>query len=294
METGKKPTVAMAVFCMVMAMVSITAGASLAKTIFPAIGAEATTSLRLTFAAIVLFAVFRPWRFVPKKHEWRNLVFYGATLGTMNLIFYMSIARIPLGIALALEFTGPLALALYQSRTRQDIIWVICAVVGILLLTPLNEASADLDTTGIILALVAGIFWALYIVAGKRLGNMGHGGVTVAWGMMFCAITVSPVMFTVADFSTFTPHILLLGLCIGVMSSAIPYSLEIMALKTLPSKTFSILTSLEPAVGAVAGLVFLGEKLEFVHIIAIGFVVLASSGSTFFESRKKPLPELAN
>lgn len=287
-------SISLAVFCMVMAMVSITAGASLAKTLFPVIGAEATTALRLGFAAAVLFLVFRPWRFVPTRAEWKTIAFYGASLGTMNLLFYMSIARLPLGIALALEFTGPLTVALLASRSAKDIIWVCCAVFGILLLLPISEASAHLDPLGVFYALLAGIFWALYIIAGKKAGQSKRGGVTVAWGILISASVVAPVAVLVSDGTGITQSILWLALGVAVLSSAIPYSLEIVALKRLPSETFSILTSLEPAVGAVSGFIFLAERLSLVHLVAIGLIVLASSGSTYFASRKKPVPELAN
>lgn len=286
--------ISLAVVCMVLAMVSITAGASLAKSIFPVIGAQATTALRLGFGAAVLFVVFRPWRYFPSRDEWKAIAFYGAALGTMNLVFYMAIARLPLGIALALQFTGPLTVALLGTRSFKDVIWVGCAVCGILLLLPISEASAHLDGLGVFYALLSGVFWALYIIAGKRAGAGSRGGVTVAWGMMVAAAVVAPVGVAMGDGAAMTSHILLLALGVAVLSSAIPYTLEIVALKRLPSKTFSILTSLEPAVGAVSGFIFLSERLSLVHLVAIALIVLASSGSTYFASRKKPVPELAN
>jgi inner membrane transporter RhtA len=288
-----------AVIFMLVAMVSITAGASLAKTIFPIIGAEITTALRLGFAAVMLSIVFCPWRHLPNKNQLRLLVFYGASLGLMNMIFYLSIARIPLGIALALEFTGPLAVALYATRHWQDVIWVAFAVAGIVLLLPFTEVSAHLDAEGIWLALLAGVFWAIYIVIGKRVAesrkeNNMRGGVTVAWGMMVAALVATPLgVMASGGEGVLSQNILIIALGVALLSSAIPYSLEMAALKALPTKTFGILTSMEPAVGALAGFLFLSERLTWLQMLAIGCIITASIGSTYFENRRKA-QQLAN
>ncbi len=279
-----------AVFYMILAMLSITGGASLAKTIFPAIGPEMTTVLRLSFAAVILSVVFRIWKWVPRRKQLKPIMFYGVTLGLMNMLFYLSIARIPLGIALALEFTGPLAVALYGTRNWRDLIWLAFAMAGIVLLLPVTEVSAQLDPVGIALALFAGVFWALYIFAGKYAGASGHdhgmhSGITVAWGMSVAALVAMPIGFAAGSGGAITGHIALLALGVALLSSAIPYSLEMVALKKLPAKTYGILTSIEPAIGVLSGFVFLSERISGLQLLAIGCIMIASVGSTYCVNR---------
>jgi len=276
-----------AVFYLVLAMVSITSGASLAKSIFPAIGPEMTTVLRLSFAAIILSVVFRTWKWVPRRKQLKPFILYGASLGLMNMLFYLAIARIPLGIAIALEFTGPLAVALYGTRHWRDLIWVACAVAGIGLLLPVNAASAQLDPIGVALALLAGVFWALYIFAGKYAGASGHdhgmhSGITVAWGMSVAALISIPFgCIATGGVGQIDGHIILLATGVALLSSAIPYSLEMAALKKLPTRTYGILTSMEPAVGALSGFLFLSEHLAGLQLLAIACIMVASIGSTY-------------
>lgn len=224
---------------------------------------------------------------MPKGREWRVLLAYGVAMGAMNTLFYMSIARIPLGVALALEFTGPLAVALLGSRSKQDLLWVACALGGILLLIPRAGAAMALDPLGIVLALSAGVFWAMYILVGKHAGVHMHGGRTVAWGMLFASILALPVAVGASDGTGITFYILLLALGVAILSSAIPYSLEIIALKHLPSKTFSILTSLEPSIGALAAYLFIAERLTMEQLLAIGLILVASAGSSYFATRQQ-------
>lgn len=286
------------VMCMILSMVSITTGATLAKIVFPVIGPELTTLLRLGLAAAVLAVLFRPWRHHPSRKELMCILPYGATLGAMNLLFYFSIARIPLGIALALEFMGPLAVALYGMRQRQDLAWVLFAVTGVALLLPITDLSANVDPLGGALALGAGVFWGAYILTGRRLALIGkengmRGGVMVAWGMLSAALAVAPVGLIAGNVAQMDARLWMQVFGVAVLSSAIPYSLEMVALKQLPTKIFGILTSLEPVIGAVSGFLFLSEHLSAMQALAIGLIVIASAGSTYAESRRKYVEAVA-
>ncbi|GAA6186868.1 DMT family transporter [Aliiglaciecola sp. NS0011-25] len=270
-----------AIGCVLLAMVTIQSGASLAKQLFPIVGPEGTTALRLGFAAAILWLVFRPWRSLPHGHEWRSIVVYGLCLGGMNILFYLAIERIPLGIAVALEFTGPLAVALFSSKQKSDLLWVACAIAGIVLLMPDLSSTEGLDLVGALMALGAGGCWAGYILFGTRSGKQVSGGVTVALGMTVAAIMLFPVGAVTQGLALFSWEVLPLGLLVGVLSSALPYSLEMVALRNMPTQAFSVLMSLEPAIAALAGLAILSEHLSLIQWAAIALVIVASIGSSF-------------
>jgi inner membrane transporter RhtA len=276
---GHPLPVLLPVGALLLAMVLITSGASLAKSLFPVVGAEGTTALRLAIAAIILAIFLRPWRVRLTAANWRPLLVYGLSMGGMNLLFYMSLTTIPLGIAIALEFIGPLAVAMMSSRRKRDFLWVAVAAAGLLMLLPMDGSTAGLDPRGVALALGAGVFWGLYILAGKRAGR-DHGAAAASVGMIVAAIAVLPVGVAHAGAALLTPSVLLLGLGVAVLSSALPYTLEMFGLRTLPTQTFGTLTSGEPAVGALVGLLLLGEALPLIHWIAVGTIVLASIGTT--------------
>ena len=263
---------------LLVAMLSIQSGAALAKSLFPLVGAEGTTALRLGLAALILCVLMRPWQARLSLKSCRSLLAYGLALGSMNLLFYMSLKSIPLGVAVALEFTGPLALALFSSRRLLDFVWVALAVFGLWLLLPSQHDATRLDPQGIALALGAGACWALYIIFGQKAGAE-HGTHTVALGTLIAALMVFPIGLWQTGGEMFAAELLPVAIAVAVLSSALPYSLEMIALTRLPARIFSILMSMEPAIAALSGLLFLGERLAWNQWLAIGAIILASAGA---------------
>ena len=269
----------------VLGMVSIQAGAAMAKRLFPAIGAEGATALRLILAAAILLIVFRPWRSPLDRKRLLWIGLYGATLGAMNLSFYLALNTVPLGIAVALELIGPLTLALLHSRHRIDLVWVALAAAGLAVLLPLTGAGA-IPWTGALLALTAGALWALYIVFGSKTGTEGHGQ-AVALGMLAAAIVGAPLGVIHAGSSLLAPGILAFGLAIAVLSSILPYTIELYAMNRLPTQTFGVLMSVEPAIAAVSGAIVLSERLSVMQWAGIVAVIAASAGSTLTGRAKR-------
>ena len=273
------------------AMISIQSGASLAKSLFPLVGAPGVTALRLALGTLILVVIFKPWRLRFAREQRLPLLFYGLALGAMNYLFYLSIQRIPLGIAVALEFTGPLAVALFGSRRPLDFVWVVLAVLGLWYLLPLGQDVAQVDLTGALLALGAGACWEVYILTGQRAGEE-HGPATVAMGSLIAAVIFVPLGMLQAPDTLFQWSLLPLGLAIAVLSTALPYSLEMIALTRMPTKTFGTLMSMEPALAALSGMVFLGETLTFTQTLALGAIILASMGSTLTMRRETQLKKV--
>ena len=261
------------------AMLSIQSGASLAKSLFPLVRAPGVTALRIVLGTAILVAIFKPWRLRFKKEQRLPLLFYGLSLGAMNYMFYLSIQTIPLGIAVALEFTGPLAVALFSSRRPVDFIWVVLAVLGLWFLLPLGQNVTEIDLTGAALALGAGACWAVYILTGQRAGEE-HGPATVALGSVIAAIVFVPIGMAQATASIWQWSVMPIGLAVAVLSTALPYSLEMIALTRLPTRIFGTLMSMEPALAAISGMVFLGETLTFTQTLALCSIIAASMGST--------------
>lgn len=275
----RKSSVWMPVAVILIAMMSIQSGASLAKSLFPLIGAPGVTALRIALGTLILVVVFKPWRLRFKKEQRLPLLFYGLALGGMNYMFYLSIQTIPLGIAVALEFTGPLAVALFSSRRPVDFIWVILAVLGLWFLLPLGQSVSQIDLTGAALALGAGACWAVYILTGQRAGEE-HGPATVALGSLIAAVIFVPIGMAQATDSIWQWSILPVGLAVAILSTALPYSLEMIALTRLPTRILGTLMSMEPALAAISGMMFLGETLTLVQTLALCSIIAASMGST--------------
>lgn len=279
------------ILVILIAMISIQSGASLAKSLFPLVGAPGVTALRLALGTFILVVIFKPWRLRFAREQRLPLLFYGLSLGAMNYLFYLSIQRIPLGVAVALEFTGPLAVALFGSRRPLDFVWVALAVLGLWFLLPLGQSVAQIDPIGALLALGAGACWAVYILTGQRAGEE-HGPATVAMGSLIAALVFVPMGMIQASDTLFQWGLLLPGLGIAILSTALPYSLEMVALTRMPSKTFGTLMSMEPALAALSGMVFLGETLTATQTLALGAIILASMGSTLTMRRETKIQKV--
>jgi len=275
------------VVLILIAMTSIQGGAALAKTLFPLVGAPGITALRLGLGTLILCAVFKPWRLRFQRNQLLPLIIYGLSLGGMNYIFYLSLRTVPLGIAVALEFTGPLTLALASSRRPLDFLWVALALFGLLFLLPLGQNITHVDPLGACLALCAGALWAVYILAGKRAGSQ-HGPATAAMGSLIGALIFVPMGLTFANSGSLTLSLIPIGVTLAILSSALPYSLEMVALTRMPARTFGTLMSLEPAMAALSGILFLGEILTFVQWLALLAIIVASAGSTMTMKPAKP------
>ncbi|MFC6223521.1 DMT family transporter [Hymenobacter artigasi] len=267
-----------AVPAVLLSIVSVQGGAAIAKGLFPVLGPAGTTSLRVGISALVLLLVVRPQLGRLSGAQWRAVVPYGLALGLMNLLFYFALARIPLGLAVTLEFVGPLGLALAGSRRWADAVWALLAAAGIALIAPWH--SQGIDLLGLAFALAAGGAWAVYIVLGQRTAAVLPGQQAVAIGMLFAALPVLPFGVASGSLLGLTPHLLLLGGLLALFSSVLPFSLEMQALRTLPTRTFSILMSLEPVAAAISGWLLLGERLLLGQWLAVGFIVVASLGAT--------------
>lgn len=266
-----------------LAIISVQSGAAIAKTLFPSIGAAGTASLRIGISALILMAVYRPNLTKLTKEQWKFVIPYGFCLGAMNLVFYFAIERIPIGLAVTLEFIGPLMVAVLGSKRAVDFLWVLLAAIGIALIAPWKTNGVDI--LGAALAVLAGIFWAAYIVLGGKISKRMDGNQAVATGMLIAACLVVPFGIFGDGLDGLTPKFLGMGIALALLSSAIPFTLEMKALGRLPARTFSILMSLEPAAAAICAFIFLQEYLSFNEILAVIFVVAASAGSTI-TSRK--------
>lgn len=253
-------------------------GTSFAKQLFPQVGSLGTTALRVGLSAVLMLVLWRPWRWALSRQDAVAIGKYGVALGFMNLLFYMSLRTIPFGIAVAIEFCGPLAVAMAASRRKIDFVWLGLAVLGLGLLLPLAPGAKPLDPAGVLYALAAAICWGAYIVFGKRVGHL-HAGQSVAWGLSVAALAVLPFGVWEAGSALLTPEILMFGLGVAAVSSAIPISLEMVALKRLPREAFGVMISMEPAVAAILGLFLLNEHLTVLQWTAIGATMLAAAGS---------------
>ncbi|HLX22936.1 MAG TPA: DMT family transporter [Usitatibacter sp.] len=257
-------------------IVSVQVGSALAKLLFGAVGPFGVVTLRLCFAAAVLMLWWRPSLRMSRR-AWTVVIGYGVILGAMNLCFYLALERIPLGIAVTIEFLGPLAVALFGSRRWLDIFWALLAAAGVVLLT---EGRGDLNLAGFLFALAAGTCWGLYILIGAALGRHTTGGNGLAVGMAAAALVALPFGAAESGAALFQPWVVAAGLGVALLSSVIPYSAELEALRKMPPRVFGILMSLEPAMAALIGLVVLHESLHWSQWLAVLCVVAASAGAT--------------
>jgi inner membrane transporter RhtA len=256
---------------------SVQWGAAAATTLFDEVGPAGAVMLRMAFAALVVAAIWRPRVRGHARAELRDAVLFGGALAAMNLSFYAALDRIPLGIAVTFEFVGPLGVAIAASRRPLDALWVALAAAGILLLSPVPGGS--LDALGMALALLAGCFWAAYIVLAVRVGRAFERGDGLAIAMVVgSAVLLAPGIASGGG-DLLDPGLLAVGFGVALLSSAIPYSLELEALRRLPQGVFGVLMSLEPAVAAIVGLVALDQGLAAREAVAIALVVAASAGA---------------
>lgn len=279
------------VLLLILVMVSIQSGAAIAKEWFSIVGVVEAAFLRISIASLILMAIFRPWKGKLKKSEYTAIFFYGSSLGGMNLLFYLALQRIPLGINVALEFLGPLTVALISSRHALDFLWAFLAIAGVTIISLQKFSPSALDPLGVVFALSAGGCWALYILFGKKAGTTIPGGKLVALGMFVAALVIFPLfLFFRENTPIFQFQVLKFAFIVAILSSAFPYTLEIFAIKALPLKIFGILMSLEPAIAAFSGMIFLKEELALFQWLAIACIISASIGCSLSirPNSKKP------
>lgn len=273
---------------MIFPIISVQLGAAVAKSLFDSLGPGGTVFLRIAFAALVLFLLVRPKLGGHDRAGYLVAGLFGLTLAGMNFSIYLAFDRIPLGVAVTLEFVGPLGVAVAGSRQLLDLLWVVLAAAGILLLAPLSVLGGmDLDPVGVAFALLAGCLWASYILLSARTGSAFPGGTGLVIALCVGTFVLFPFGIAGAGYALLDPKLLLAGFGVAMLSSAIPYSLELEALRKLPARVFGVLMSLDPAVAALAGLVVLGERLEMRAVAAIIFVTIAAAGASLFGWRDK-------
>jgi inner membrane transporter RhtA len=265
---------------LIAAMFVLQGGAAYAKNLFPLVGPEGGTTLRLVWASLLLSIAWRPWRQRFTSHQWFWLFVYGLSLGGMNLLIYKALNRIPLGVAVAVEFTGPLAVAVLGSRRLLDLLWVVLAIAGLALLMPWAAFGQPLDRIGLLYALMAGACWGIYIIAGQRVAHTASGGIVTAIGMTIALALALPFGIATAGSKLLGWEALRLAIIVSLLSSIIPYSLEIIALRSLPARTFGVLMALEPVVASIMGAIVLKEWLTGIQSGAMLLIIAASIGST--------------
>lgn len=262
---------------------SVQLGAAIAKSLFADLGPGGTVFLRISFAALVLALIWRPSIRGYARREYLVALIFGLTLAAMNCSLYLAINRIPLGVAVTLEFLGPLGVAVAGSRRALDLLWALLAATGVLLLAPLNVlGNTGLDPLGVAFALLAGCFWASYILLSARTGSVFPGGTGLVIALCVGTVVLAPIGIADGGYALLDPKLLLAGFGVAMLSSAIPYSLELEALRKLPARVFGVLMSLEPAVAALAGFAVLGERLGLKAIVAILLVTVAAAGASRF------------
>jgi inner membrane transporter RhtA len=268
----------------VAAMACFQIGAALAKGLFPAVGPQGAAALRLGLGAVMLIALVRPWRRWPSRAPLAGLIGLGLSMAAAIQFFYLAIGRLPLGVAIPLQFMGPLAVAVAGSRKASDLLWVAAAAGGVWALVGTGARSAHVDLIGVGYALAAATGWAGYILCGKAAGGI-YGRSTASLATGIAALVVLPVGVAKAGAAIFAPALLPLALLVALVSTALPFSLELYALPRLPARTFATFTSLEPAFAGLSGLVLLGERLSVTQWLGIALVMTAAAGAAWSSGR---------
>lgn len=269
-----------AIVLLFIAMISMQSSGALAKTLFDQFPVITISAMRLLLGSLILAVLFKIWQVNFKQVKWSSIISYGIALAGMNALFYLSIHRIPLGIAVAFEFIGPLSVALFHARQKFDFIWVGLAILGLVLLFPFDQAKQTLDPIGIAFALAAGACWALYIIAGQRPSGVS-GNHTVCLGMFVGMLCLMPIaLFSGMPLKVFEPSNLIYFIALAILASALPFSLEMIALRNLSALSFGTLMSLEPAIAAFSGFIFLNEQLLWTQWLALATIISASIGCT--------------
>lgn len=266
-------------------MVSVQTGAAFAKTLFPVVGSEGVAALRLGISALVLLAVFRPWTLRNSEISWGAMTLYGIVLALMNLLIYRAFAYIPVSIAISIEVMGPLAAALLTSRKKSDLLWILLSAVGLFLLAA-GDIHKLIDIRGVAYSLYAAFFWGLYVIVGNKVS--GGGGRSVAAGMTIAALIAVPPGTAQAGSELLLSGVLLTGLCVAILSSMLPFLLDMYAMRWLPSRVFGVLLSGSPAVSALAGWIILDEKLSLLQCGGILSVMAACAGCALFARPRTP------
>ena len=276
-----------AVLLLLIAMLSLQSSGSMAKLLFENFPILTVSAMRLLLSALVLMLIFQLWKIQPKAIRWPAIFSYGLALAGMNMLFYLAIDRLPLGIAVSFEFIGPLSVALFHARQKFDFIWVGLAILGLVLLFPFDQTAQPLDPIGILFALSAGACWALYIVAGQKPSGVS-GNHTVCLGMLVGTLILLPIaLWDGLPVSVFEPGNFIYFIALAVLASALPFSLEMIALRNLTALSFGTLMSMEPAIAALSGFVFLGEQLLWNQWLALSTIIAASIGCTYTVQQRK-------
>lgn len=272
---------------------SFQVGAAAAKGLFPLIGAEGAAALRLALGAVLMLAIFRPWRAWPKGERIWPLLCLGVTLGGTIQFFYLAVERLPLGAAIAIQFLGPLAVAILNSRRAADLLWALLAAGGVWALAAPSDGVAGLDPIGLFWAFAAAVGWGFHIVVG-RLATARFGAATAPVAVTLSALLILPFGVAEAGGALLSPAILPWAVLVALFSAVIPISLEFYAMPRLPARTFAVLMSLEPAFGVLAGFFLLGEVLSVPQVLGVGLVMLAAAGASYAAAAKRPAaPKLA-
>lgn len=287
MSSFKNTPYVQALVLLIIAMISVQSSGSLAKILFHDFPILTVAAMRLLFGALILALIFKIWQINFRQVKWQAIISYGFALAGMNALFYLSIDRLPLGIAVSFEFVGPLSVALYYARQKFDFVWVGLAILGLILLFPFDQVSEGLDLIGIGFALGAGACWAIYIVAGQKPSGIS-GNHTVCLGMFIGMLCLMPVaLFSGFSIAVFEPSNFIYFITLAVLASALPFTLEMIALRHLTALSFGTLMSIEPAIAALSGFIFLGEQLLWNQWLALATIICASIGCTYTSQQAK-------